>query len=448
MTEVDAADPAYTADGGCTAPHAEQRRHAAMSVVGRLGWGVADQAISSLSNFALGLYVARTLGAAGFGAFSLAYVTYTVVINASRGTATDPLLVRFSGAGRDQWRRASSAASATALAVGVVTGLLSLLAGLLLPDPVGPAFLALGVGLPGLMLQDSWRFAFFADGRGSRALTNDVVWTVLLVLALFGLHAFGFATVSNCLLAFGGTASLAAVVGAFQADLLPRPTLVRMWLRDHRQLSSRYLVENVSVSGASQIRSFVLGGLAGLAAVGYLRGAEILMGPFVVVLMGISQVAIPEASRAFRHSASRLTHFCLALGGLQATAALAWGLALVVVLPLGPGRILLDDLWSGTRPLVPAVTLNVAAACLLTAAIAGLRAMGVARRSLRVQLITSAAYVVCSAWGAMMGGALGASWGTMAGNSLGAAVGWYHLRAALAEHHDKVAAEAEPPNSR
>ena len=32
-----------------------------------------------------------------FGAFTLAFITYTVVINAARGLATDPLLVRFSG---------------------------------------------------------------------------------------------------------------------------------------------------------------------------------------------------------------------------------------------------------------------------------------------------------------------------------------------------------------
>jgi O-antigen/teichoic acid export membrane protein len=169
------------------------------------------------------------------------------------------------------------------------------------------------------------------------------------------------------------------------------------------------------------------------------------MGPFFVVLMGISQVAIPEASRAFQRSPGRLTRFCLALGGAQATAVLAWGLALVVVLPLGPGRLLLDDLWSGTRPLVPAVTLNVAAACFLTAATAGLRAMGVARRSLRVQLITATAYVIFSTVGAALGGALGACWGAMAANSLGAVVAWHHLSSALAEHEAAITGSGPPP---
>ena len=62
----------------------------------RLGWGVADQGVSSLTNFPVNIYIARKLGAVQFGAFSLAYVTYSFALNASRGLATDPLLVRFS----------------------------------------------------------------------------------------------------------------------------------------------------------------------------------------------------------------------------------------------------------------------------------------------------------------------------------------------------------------
>ena len=72
----------------------------------RLGWGVADQAVSSLTNFAVSIYVVRTLGAAQFGAFSLAYVTYSFALSASRGLATDPLVVRFSGTDLGTWRRA------------------------------------------------------------------------------------------------------------------------------------------------------------------------------------------------------------------------------------------------------------------------------------------------------------------------------------------------------
>jgi O-antigen/teichoic acid export membrane protein len=61
----------------------------------RFGWGVADQAMSSITNLAVNIYIARELGATQYGAFSLAYVTYAFALNASRGLATDPLMVRF-----------------------------------------------------------------------------------------------------------------------------------------------------------------------------------------------------------------------------------------------------------------------------------------------------------------------------------------------------------------
>jgi O-antigen/teichoic acid export membrane protein len=401
---------------------------------------VADQAISSLSNFALGLFVARTFGASSFGAFTLAYVTYTVVINAARGLATDPLLVRHSGDVHRRWRRATSAATATALAVGVLAGALCVVAGLFLPDPVGPVFVALGVGLPGLALQDSWRFAFFAHGRGSSAFVNDLFWTVLLVLALVVLQNRGDGSAARCLLAFGGTATLAAGLGAVQAGVLPRPIRVAGWLRTHRQLSGRYLVENVSLSGASQLRSFVLGAVAGLAAVGFVRASEILMGPFLIVLMGISQVAVPEASRVFHRDSERLARFCFVFGGSQAAAAVAWGLIIMTVFPLGLGPALLKELWIPTSQLIPAVTLAVAAASFSAAARAGLRAMGVPRRSLRAQLTASAAYVIGGATGAVMGGAIGASWGVTAAQCFSAMVWWHQLRSALADHHSGAVA--------
>ena len=46
----------------------------------RFGWGFADQAVSSLSNFLLGFLVARSVDAAAFGAFSVAYATYLVTV--------------------------------------------------------------------------------------------------------------------------------------------------------------------------------------------------------------------------------------------------------------------------------------------------------------------------------------------------------------------------------
>jgi len=70
-----------------------------------------------------------------------------------------------------------------------------------------------------------------------------------------------------------------------------------------------------------------------------------------------------------------------------------------------------------------------------TAATAGLRAMGAARRSLPVQLTASAAYVVGGSVGAVVGGALGASWGVIIAQVFSALLWWHQLRSALHVHH-------------
>jgi O-antigen/teichoic acid export membrane protein len=405
-----------------------------LAVLHRLSWGVADQAVSSLSNFALGIAVARALDSARFGAFTLVIVTFGVVLNASRGLSTDPLVVRFSGRPDEEWRRAVAAASATATLVGVVAGLLCIAAHPLLPTAVGQGFLVLGFLLPGLMLQDSWRFALFAVGRSSMAFINDVAWTVLQLSAVLALLLTGKATVVTCLLAFGLTAAAAAAFGFWQLRIVPDFRAVPAWLAAHRDLGSRYLVENVSISGARQFRMFALGAFAGLSAVGEVRAAEMLMGPFLVILMGVSQVAVPEASHVLNTRPRMLRRFCLVLGAVQASAALLWGVAIMVLLSSGAGEALLGQLWSPARALLPAVMIHFTVLAFETGAAAGVRALGASRRSLRAQLSNAGLSVVFGTIGAKVDGASGMCWGVALGATLGAIIWWVQLRRALSAH--------------
>jgi len=405
---------------------------------------VADQAVSSISNFAVSLVVARELGPHDFGVFSLAFVTYAVVLNASRGLATDTLMVRFSNASREAWRPAVAAATATAVAVGVAAGLLCAVAGLALPGPLGTGFLVLGAGLPLLMLQDAWRFAFFAIGRGDRALVLDLLWTVLLIGGLVGLVGLGWESDAACLAMFGASAAISALTGMAFARVRPRPSAVRGWLVDHLHLGGRYLIENLAVGSSRQLRLVCVGLAAGVVSVGQIRAAEILMGPFLVVLMGIAQVAVPEASHVLKQQPARTTRFLLALGGVQAALAALWGTAMLVVLPLGVGQALLGDIWHAVDPLVLPATIAVCLGCLSGVATTGLRAMGLSRRSLPAQLTGSALYVVGGGLGALVGDAKGSAWGYALGAGVGVVIWWWQLRRGLREHTAAVPTALEP----
>lgn len=399
-------------------------------MAGRLSWGLADQAVSSLTNFAVGSYVARSLGATAFGIFGLAMVTYSVSLNVSRGLATDPLMVRFSGVSTELWRRAVSRASGTALGAGAAAGAVCLVAGAFLHGSLAHAFICLGILLPALLVQDSWRFAFFAAGAGRKAFSNDLVWAITLIPAMLLADRFG--TISSFVLAWGASAAVAAAFGCVQTGILPRATATRDWLREQRELAPRYLLENVSNSGAYQLRMYGLGGIAGLAAVGTVRGAELLLGPFTAVLMGLSLVTVAEASRVLRRAPHRLRQFCFLLGAAQAVAALLWGLALLL-LPGRAGWFVLGPVWPLASALIVPATLSIAAASFITGAQVGLRALGAARRSMPTQMLASGFYVVGGLLGAVAAGAAGSAWGAAAATTSGAVVWWFQLSRGIKE---------------
>jgi O-antigen/teichoic acid export membrane protein len=399
----------------------------------RFGWGLADQAMCSLSNAAVSFYVARELGATQFGAFSLAYVTYSFALNASRGLATDPLVVRFSHVGSATWRRAVSQSTGTSASVGLVTGSLALVAALVLHGTPRLAFLALGLTLPGLLLQDSWRYAFFASGRGSLAFLNDTVWTVSLLPALLILRFTHHDTVLWFIIAWGAAAAVAASIGPLQARTLPKLPSAWTWVSKTRDLGPRYLAENTSNSGAGQLRIYGLGIIAGLAVVGYVQAGTLLMGPFMVIFMGISLVTVPEAARILHHSPRYLRLYCIAVGGGLAFLAAVWGAGLLIALPRGLGHLLLGSLWRPADRLVIPLTISVMGACFGQGAMAGLHALGAARRSLRAMFLASLVYLALGLVGAYFGGALGTCEGAAVATWIGALLWWRQLRVGMRE---------------
>jgi O-antigen/teichoic acid export membrane protein len=420
-----------------TAAYHRLRSHA----VRRVGWGVADQAVSSLTNFAVSIYVARTLGATQFGAFSLAFVTYGFALNASRGLSTDPLMVRFSGKDLPTWRRAVASCTGTAAMVGVATGACVLAAAALIGGTAGAAFLALGLTLPGLMLQDSWRYSFFALGRGGQAFLNDAIWALTLFPALLLLGATGHASVFWFVLAWGAAAAVAAAVGPLQARVMPRLRGASGWLSQHRDLGFRYLAEGTSSSAGAQLRTYGVGLFLGLASLGYVQAATTLLGPITILFLGMGLVLLPEAARLLQRAPQHLLLFCVLISGGLAAAALAWGVVLLVVVPRGFGAWLLGPIWRPAYPLVLPQTLFVMGQAVAAGAGTGLHALGAARRSLRAVIVASVLFVGLSLAGAAVGGAVGAVRGAAIAAWLGALVAWWQLRVAMRE------SEAMPADS-
>jgi O-antigen/teichoic acid export membrane protein len=398
-----------------------------------MGWGVADQAVSSLTNFAVSIYVVRTLGAVQFGAFSLAYVTYGFALNASRGLGTDPLMVRFSGTDLPTWRRAVAGCTGTATVAGLAIGACIIAAAAVLKGPAAAAFLALGLTMPGLLLQDSWRFSFFALGRGSRAFLNDMVWAVTLLPALLLLRRTGHADVFWFVFAWGATASVGAAVGPWQARVVPKLTGAWGWVSRHRDLGPRYLAEGLSNSVSGQLTTYGIGLILGLAVVGYVQAAKTLMGPVGILFLGMSLITLPEAARVLRRSPRHLPLVCMLTFGGLAAVVIVWGVVLLVAVPRGLGAWLLGPVWRPTYPLiVPQMVYYVGLAFAFGMGV-GLHALGAARRSLRAVFISSVLSLNCSLVGAVADGAVGTVTGLAIAQWIVAPVFWWEFCAAMHE---------------
>ena len=365
----------------------------------RLGWGVADQAVSSLTNFAVSIYIARTLGAAQYGAFSLAYVTYGFALNASRGLATDPLLVRFSGTDLPTWRRAVANCTGTAAVTGLATGVCRAGRGCAAERPDQ-------AGLPRAR----------TDTAGTPAAGQLAIRVLRARARQPGIsqrHDLGGGTASRPAVAAGDrpreTSSGLSSRGARRRRSRPPSGRCRpgscpgcrargSGCRSNVTSGARYLAEGTANSAAAQLRNYGVGLILGLAAArlpagcqhadGSLPGHPLRDGPGRIAGGRPDSASLATAHAAVLRAAQRRA----------LSAGLAWGVALLVALPRGLGNWLLGSIWRPTYPLVLPTTLFVMGGCASAGAGTWLHALGAARRSLRAAVLTSVVYVVCSPW--------------------------------------------------
>jgi O-antigen/teichoic acid export membrane protein len=416
--------------------HVVQQARRVQGIARRLGWAVADQALTSLTNFLVGVVAARSLGPVGFGAFSVAFATYYIAVNVSRGLATDPLLVRYSDAKLAAWRQAVAGSTGVAIAVGVAGGAVCAASRMVMSGPTGLAFLALGMTMPGMLLQDSWRFAFFTAGKAGHAFVNDLLRTSALIGLLAFTLASGHQSEFSFMLAWGGSAVIGGVAGAAQARVLPRVSLAFDWLRRHRDLCSRYLAENLTITGGTQLKFYGVAAVGSLAVVGSLRAAEILFGAVFVITQGLGLMAVPEAVRLLRQSVSRLRLFSLLIAALAGGGAIVCGVAVAMV-PDSLGQRLLNESWAPASALIVPTTVYVTAFGMQMGAWAGLRALAAASRSLRSQAFGLVVILSGALIGASTGHATRAAWGIAVGAVLSMTFWWWQFRLGLRDYRRK-----------
>ena len=380
----------------------------------RAGWGLADQVLSAGTNAALSILVARSVGKLEFGGFSVAFIVFSLMVGFSRALCTSPLGIRFADVDEREFHRAAGAATGAALLLGLGGAAGCLVTGLLVRGSAGAALVALSLPLPGLLVQDAWRHAFFAQARPARAVVNDTIWAVVQLVGVWVLLSRGIDTIGPFVLAWGGAAVAAAVLGMLQAGVVPSPVVAARWLRDHLDLTRYLVAEYGTLQAFNQATMLLITVIASVEVIGALRGAQVVLGPITLVAVGLFSFALPEFSRRRDHMTERgWLRAAVLLSTVVTVAGLGWGL-IVLLLPASAGAAILGQTWTGTYAVLLASVVGQAGAAISIGPATMLYAMQRANVTIRIHALQAPMTVTFGVGGVLLAGAQGAAWGMAA----------------------------------
>jgi O-antigen/teichoic acid export membrane protein len=386
------------------------RRKTAAKLARRASWNVIDQALSSLSNLALSVLVARTVDSQAFGAFTVSFTVYSVAVLCSRAVVSQPLMVRFSAAAPAPFRVAAGGSTGAATALGMILGVVFAVIGVAIGGGVGTALLVMALLLPGLLLQDAWRMAFFAQRRPELATLLDAVWFVLQFAGVGLFLAVGTDSVVPFVISWGLAAAVAGALGARRGRALPRLGAAFSFVRAHWDLTAWLLFESLLLQGAYQGALLLAGAFGTLSDVGALRGAQVVLGPMTLLATSAVAFGVPELSRRGYLSARHRTVAAVGLGGTLAVVGVVWGV-LMLALPDAWGVMLLGDSWAGVRTVLLATLIGQVGNLIAVGPSCVVHAMGKSVSTFRIHVAVSAMLVVFGVTGLWIGGAVGAASG-------------------------------------
>jgi O-antigen/teichoic acid export membrane protein len=406
----------------------------------RMGWGVADQALSSFTNFALVILVARAVGPAELGAFALFLAGYTALTVISAGITAEPLMLRYSGVGLGAWADGARAALGCTLILGIAC---SVVLGVVEVFFAGTTRELLVIGAicgPGLLIQDAMRYAFFASGRPRKAFVNDALWTVFQVCGIIGATSLAHGSVVPLVAAWAAAGAFAGAFALIQGGIIPHPGSARRWLREQRDLWAFLLPEFLTVQGANYLSLITIGAVAGVSAVAAVRAAQALYGPLNVAFSGIRVIALPHLVAL---QGDQVRSGVRVLVMTTASFAALWG-TLTIVMPPRFGTALLGQTWALATPLFGLMAIDRIGAFAAESWRTGLLSLGSVKRSLSVRLLVAVISIAGVAVGSATSGARGAVLASAIISPLAALMFWRQF--VLAGQLSSVGRAATPKN--
>lgn len=394
----------------------------------RMSAVTVDNIIFSVSSLLVFIWSAHVLGPADFGRFALVLLVFVFVQGSLvRSLVSWTVMVHPEDADS---RPRAVLGSALLLALGA--GVLCLAAGglLLLGDTgLGSSLLVVGVLMPLLAVQEVGRFIAFAQAKPSRAIVIDVLWLVLMAVALGVLQVLDSENLLWMVIGWGGTGALAGA-WVFVQQGWPRPHDISIaWLKERWHFSWRSLVAASSSATVALIGAGLVAVVSGPLAVAAVRAALLLERPSTTVQMAVATSAGADIARERPDNAGLLAHQRRAMLVSIVVALLNFGVLFLI--PDWVGELVLGDVWHLVTPLLLIIGLRV----LAMAGQSGVRAALMGRRQIsqvmKIDIGGTVLSIVGFVIGAYLGDAEGAYWGSLVGLTLTVAGWWWALIAHL-----------------
>lgn len=410
-------------------------------------WALVDQILSSATNFAMAIIVARLLEPEGYGQFALATATWLTLLGLVRAMVVQPYVVEAAVQDRPTWRRTTRQASGVIVVFGLVSGLVIAAVGVALgaSGGVGRAFVMLGVIAPFLVLQDFWRFAAFSKNRARTAVVNDALWAVVQGGCLLVLLDSSRVTPAAAIAAWGAGAGAGALLGMAQFNLIPsfrRPTLE--WARHIARWSGWFGAASLLYMGSNQLVAIMVATWAGPAALGGLRAVQTLLGPGQLVAMSSESVALPAGSRTYAaRGRNGLTRFMAGYGALLTAVLASYGALLFIGRDEVLRRVLGSEFVAYADLVLPLALGLIATAWSFSGAL-GLRSMLSGRRLAQGEGIAACTQVAIIGVLLHFYGVEGAAWGVLFASLLHSAAMWLMYRRTAVRRRRPASTPAAP----
>ena len=361
---------------------------------------LADQALSSGTNFLGVVIVARQASPEEFGVFSIFLLAFFVTAGFDRGV---PHAVAMTLEWDDERAR-----NGYFFLPPLVLGTLATLVLVPVVWVLDPTFLGLSVLLLPLLVQDAGRMHAFSVQRPHVALLSDGIW---LVVTAAGFLVVSTAAGAATLWALGGVAGLAVF----------RPWRIRL-RRERRARTGSLLsaaLEYGTLAGVGYITPLVAAPLIAVAGVGALQGANVIRGPFLMLVQGLV---------LHRMSGPPITPATCVREALRLS-----GLVLAVTLLCVPPMILLRDVygppllgstWPDVEPLVIPALLTMVVGSVAFGPLTIVRKMGRFPLAATVQLALAPFYFGLPLAGAAIAGTSGFLYATSVAYALAVVLWW------------------------